>query len=506
MEYELHLFEALVNGPMPSILPIEEGTSYRSVLNKKHGSCEHVTVATFGRSGRKFVLKEKSIINSLNPSYEDISSQTNLFENVPADHLAREVLALLHIDKSNVKSVEVENKQGKSIVRIRQKIQCESLPEVEARYYYYCDVMRNEILRIKRHIQTAVFEFRTPKEIELYVHNMQQSLISLCFRALRQLLPGDQSTIYKTSTEFTDTDILKSCFISLERILRFLEKHYLKYVDENIQIPFRSSLIKTYRIAEKLELVKSALLSCGIDLALLRIIYVPLLKLNSISLKDRITYHELIYANTYLDAFYHEIKGSGSGLGLKQITDVLYLINYNSLDLQLYEVAAIKSSLDAVSGVTEKIDYLYHRLKLINQRSCRINIKFDPGLPSLKEQLSTWIEEEITYLNKHLLLEAKQAPINLFTETEKPKLQSVYTVAQLALFYRLQADAGIITNKLQTDIFKHIADNYKTSRTMDISPDSVKNRFYNIDHTAIEAVKEKTIELLNQLQIVQPDV
>ena len=40
---------------------------------------------------------------------------------------------------------------------------------------------------------------------------------------------------------------------------------------------------------------------------------------------------------------------------------------------------------------------------------------------------------------------------------------------------------------------------------VDISFDSVKNKFYNIDNTTIEIVKEKTIEILNQLKSLNPD-
>lgn len=506
MDYEFGLFDSVINGPLSPFRSSPTDTlKYRAHLAEKYPTCYFIILASFKRMGTKYILESKTVANSLNTSiYEGLSRQQDLFQEMPAEHLAFDVYKLLEIKEADVYSIEYLNQSTKSVLRIKQIMACEDLEPSEARYYYYADILRDETVRIKQEMQRAVFEFRKPKEIQLYIHNMQQSIINLSYQVLRLYSDKQLNTIYHPAETFTDVDILNCCFIALERLLRFFEKHYLKYIDENIQVPFRSSLIKLYRIPEKLERVKSCLLNAQINPALLKIVYTPLLKLNSISAEARITYRELIYCNTYLDAFYNGIKGNGESLNEAEITEVLHRVNYNSIDLYVYKIGAIKDRINEMETTPEKIDYLYHRLKLVNQRSCRVNIKYDPGLPNLKEQLSVWIEEEITYLNKHLALSSRPPTANLFTDQERPKLQSAFTVAQLALFYRVQADAGIITNRMQTDIFRHISENYRTSKAVDISADSVKNRFYNIDDTAIEAVRQKTIEILNQLKYVQP--
>jgi hypothetical protein len=505
MEYEFRLFESIINGPLSPFRAVISGLDYRTPLEQKHSSCHIITTATFKKQGKKYELHGKTVVNSLNPNvYKELSKQGDLFESIPTTHLAAEVLTALDIQPHDVSGMEVINNRHTTTLRIKQEIACSSIPDREARYYYYTDLINDEIVRIKQEMQKTVFEFRTPNEIELYIHNMQQSLINLCYQLLKQMGAGEQNNIYSTVHAFTKTDILNYCFIALEKLLRFLEKHYLKYLDGNIQIPFRSSLIKTYQIPEKLELVKAAILKATIDAGLLKIVYTPLLKLNSVGVGERITYRELIYCNTYLDAFYDEINSNDGTIHGQRIIELLYQVNYNCKDLQLHEINRLKERIAGMDQPAEKIDFLYHCLKLINQSNCHVTVKFDPRLPSLRTQISTWIEEEISYLSKHLALITKVQPVNLFSDQEKPKLQSGFTVAQLALFFRLQADAGIITHKAQIDIFKHIAENYKTSKAFDISPDSVKNRFYNIDSAAVEAVKEKTIEILNQLKAVQP--
>ena len=160
----------------------------------------------------------------------------------------------------------------------------------------------------------------------------------------------------------------------------------------------------------------------------------PFLKLSNLSIEGRISYKELIYFNTYLDAFYQTIKDNNNTIDEAQIKEIIYLINYNSIELQNLKTTIIKSSIDKIPDIAERIDYLYHTLKLISQRNCRLNISYDSNLPSLKEQIIKWVEEEITYLNKSIELKNNQEPINLFTDTEKTKIHSGFTVAQLAYF------------------------------------------------------------------------
>jgi hypothetical protein len=74
------------------------------------------------------------------------------------------------------------------------------------------------------------------------------------------------------------------------------------------------------------------------------------------------------------------------------------------------------------------------------------------------------------------------------------------TVAQLACFFKLQSDVGIISHKVQQDIFKHLADSYQTSNVSDISQGSIKNKFYNFDSSTIEMMKQKIIEMLNLIK------
>ena len=502
MNYEFQLFDKIIQGDLsPNSDKLKNSDDYNIALKQKYGQCYNLTIAIFKRNKSKFVLQSKSKINTLNPLAAKYSNpQKDLFQAMPVNELSSDVLKSLNLNASMIIDVEFMQHTNSTTLVIKEVLNWSDIEFKEAKYYYYNAILNEEVLRIKESIKEQVFVFKSSEKTEHYIHKLQQALINLCFRLMKLLNIKEQNEVYLPSENFSNTDILNLTFISLEELIRFFEKNYLNYIDQNIQIPYRSALVKIYNIDEKLALVKSTLLNSLINPALLQIVYIPFLKLGSIKNDERMTYKELIYLNTYLQAFYDEIKENDNTINEEQVIELVYRINYNSFEIQYYKTSLIKIEVDSIENIPDKIDYLYHRLKIVNQCRSRVNIAFDEGLTSLKDQITMWLEEEIKYLNKKNAISKTESDINLFSETEKIKIDTSLTVAQLALFFKLMSDVGIVTNKTQNDIFKHLAENYQTANASEISIGSIKNKYYNIENVSIELIKQKTIEMLNHLK------
>lgn len=501
MCYEFKLFDTIIDGEL--LFENNENKDlefYTHYLKQRHTNSFNLVSATFKKSKLKFTLQQSSVLNSLHPhAHKFYTEQLDLFQDMPINEVSNEVFALIHVLPQNVVSVHYKQLPSTTILHVKESITWESMSFAQAKYFYYNDIFKAEVNRIKEAIKLQVFNFSTEEDTVHYIHKLQQALINICYRLCKQLNIKEQNDIYKPAVNFTDTDILFLTFISLEDLLRFCEKNYFSYIDQNIRIPYKSSLFKIYKIDEKLEFVKEALLLANIPETLLRIIYEPFIKLNAALINERMSYKELIYLNTLLQAFYDEIIENNNTITEPQIHEILYQINYNAYDLQFYKTAFITNELQQIESLNDKIDYLYHRLKLVNQRRCRVHLAYDSSLASLKDQLTLWIEEEINYFNKKLAIHARQQPNNLFTETENTKIETSLTVAQLALFYKLQLDVGMIKNKVLNDVSKHLAESYQTTNAADISQSSIKKKFYNYDTSTIEVLKHKVIEILNQL-------
>lgn len=502
MKYELEIFDRIISGNLsPFADCFDDPIKFNKAIKEKNENCFNYIVGSFKKSGSKFVLVDKKVVSSLHPLAEKlITPQQNLFQVADLEIIAPDAYKILQLKKQNIVSVSYSRQPNKTVIFIKETRNCDEIPCNEAKYYYYNDLLKEEVLRIKKTIKESVFGYTSSEDIEQYIHKQQHALVNFCFQLMKLLDCEKHNDVYKPAINFTDIDILNNVFISLEELLRFFEKNYLKYIDGNIQIPYRSALVKIYDITEKLESVKSNLLNSDISAILLKCIYVPFLKLSAITIEERISYKELIYFNTYLTAFYDDMQNSEYSISESRIKEILYEVNFNSIDFFNLEIQSIQLKSNEHDSISDKIEYLYHCLKTVNQRHCKLHISFVPELSSLKQQLIFWIEEEICYLNKKIALNKSEQKVNLFSDEDKVKLQSGLTVAQLAFFFKLQADVGIISHKIQRDIFRHIAESYQTSKVIDISQDSIKNKFYNIDNTVVEVIKEKTIQILNQLK------
>ena len=71
------------------------------------------------------------------------------------------------------------------------------------------------------------------------------------------------------------------------------------------------------------------------------------------------------------------------------------------------------------------------------------------------------------------------------------------SVAQLSYFFGLLSQIGIFDSKNQSKLFRFIAANFKTKSTSILSEGSIKNKFYNVEATTVNKIREKLFELLN---------
>ena len=156
----------------------------------------------------------------------------------------------------------------------------------------------------------------------------------------------------------------------------------------------------------------------------------------------------------------------------------------------------IQNEIKDLQSNIDKIDYLYKVLKNYNQKQTRNFVKYNKNLPDLKTQIIGWIEEELEYLTKKIKLEANniaQTP----NKEDKIKFLTELSVAQLAYFFSILIETGIIKHKNQMDIFRFISDNFKTKNTDTISIDSIKVKYYNPETNTKQIIREKIIELLS---------
>jgi hypothetical protein len=501
MKYELALFERIINGDLS---PFHDDAvitpSYHQYLEEKHSSSYLFLVAKFKQSKAGVSMMEKNVTCSLHPGYEwHIVHQQHLFVT-GTQTLEPNILDAINIEVDAIVSASIQKRLNLTSIYLKLRHQHTALPTAEAKYYYYNSILKSEVARVKQSIKDAVFMLTTPDQIEEFIHKQQQAIITLSVKLMWMISQAKHHDIYRITTEFKEIDVLSLVYIRLEELLIFIERHYPKYLDGNVKIPFRSALLQMNNSLQKIETVNTVFSGTDIDPALIQIVKAPFSKLNLITLQSRITYRELIYANYYLDTLHDAILSNNNNITEPILRSLLYQLNYNALEFFNYEIENIKNNLSQMEVLGTQINHLLLCLKLNNQKICRANVYYDPSLPAIKAQLTTWLEEELNYLTRTSSLTDNTPNPN--NNLQKTKLPSSLTVAQLSLFFKVQNAVGLLPTKEPADIFNHIVTNYKTNNASDISFDSIRNKFYNLEQSSVDVVKGRLIEMLNYLNAI----
>jgi hypothetical protein len=251
-----------------------------------------------------------------------------------------------------------------------------------------------------------------------------------------------------------------------------------------------------YEIKPKLDFVRDSLLAKEINSDLLKILFEPILLLSTINLQNKITYYQFNYATEYVLELSQVLIDNPNHVNDSEIEEWLLDLNMNSLRFFDYKTTLIQKELDQFDSDVETLEFLYEKLKKFNQHRTKIKKSFFDKLPEIKVQICCWIEEEIEFINRKLNLEGKNNTV-IKPSIEKTKILIGLSVAQLSYFLNILMQTDIIKHNNQRDVFRMISENFKTSGTDSISMDSLSSKFYNVETSTKNTIKEKIIELLN---------
>lgn len=437
----------------------------------------------------KYTIKKP--IHNLHPKAAEIKGK----QCEPASEFEKYIPEILNDLGINHNDTNIRwcSKNDCNILYILQEIIISDLSN-ELRFFLYChQSLKNENDKIKKLNKETIFNFKSKERVEQYIHKKQYALENLANKLIKDINPINSSDIYRFSSNYDKIDCLKIAYIYLEKLLRFIEKEFKNYLNVNIQIPYRSILVKEFEITDKLKELKSRLLGSNINDQLLQLAYEPLLKISTINIQEKLTYYEFNYCSDFILVLHHQIDFED--ITEEKVKECLFDLNFNSLQFFKFLTFDILQELETQENNIQKIDVLYRLLKNYNQKQSRNFIKYKANLPSLKEQIISWIEEEIEYLTKKIKLEANQLT-NVSNNEEKIKFLTSLSVAQLSYFFGLLMETGIIKHKNQTDVFRFISENFKTTHSEKISVDSIKVKYYNVETSTKNSVREKIIELI----------
>ena len=348
----------------------------------------------------------------------------------------------------------------------------------------------NDKERIKKQFTLEVFNLVDEQRIRFYIQQHQATIIKLADLIFDYLQPGNTNNITYTKRENILFNLYEEIYIQLEDLLNFIEQHFHNYFSRDLKIPEMYRWKIAPEIGNGLKLIKTALQKAKVNNSLINVVCHPFE--DFVIAETKISYRELYYLKELQREVLLATDRKNSA-----ISSLMIYLNFNSIRFFNYYVTQFAELTIGIESDIGLIEYYSLKLKLLNQEPVKPGYVFKPKLPSIKDQIGTWITEELYFLEKRRQL---LTPVSL-PKTEDPavttKVQTSLSVAHLSLGLKLLLDAKVITNKNSTELMRMVARNFRTDRREKISEDSLRNKAYNIESGTVEGMKDVIIGLLN---------
>ncbi|WP_299432045.1 hypothetical protein [uncultured Aquimarina sp.] len=371
-------------------------------------------------------------------------------------------------------------------------------------YTYYDSLLSDTLKKVKRDIHNKVFQsINDPASIASIIQNHQILILNYGKIIEQNYLPDDKNEKYQISEEKSVTDIFKLTYQTLDSILNYLEVSFYKYLEPSLEIPYQRRLWYVHQKKERCRLLIAMLNALDIPIQLKEIICDPLYKIIDNNLSG-FTYEEKEYYDVYIKVLFKLV--SKDSIVVEEVYAVLMSLEFNTFKIFFYlRDEYISKRIKRTYGAQKKIGVLHQFLKDIKTTTVTSATKYNPNLPSLKEQLLIWIGEEINALQRTM----ESSSIELVKEKEETYKQNTkkvlkLSVSEISLITRLLYEQGMLEGS-KKKFFEFLSNTFKTHKTKVISPESLSNRYYSIPESTKTSVRKMLRSMLLKLDTIQSE-
>jgi hypothetical protein len=131
---------------------------------------------------------------------------------------------------------------------------------------------------------------------------------------------------------------------------------------------------------------------------------------------------------------------------------------------------------------------------LILQDVAISDLRYESRTEKVGDQLCSWVDAEIKLI-------AQIEPDDQGEHFKNPyKFKQKLNVLATALWYKLQYDTGLFDEDNLDVLAEKIARNCSSKQQSDISPGSIKTKFYTKDSVTIKTIEDLLVKMLDDLR------
>ena len=176
------------------------------------------------------------------------------------------------------------------------------------------------------------------------------------------------------------------------------------------------------------------------------------------------------------------------------LISALIRLGYNHQRFLGYCYRVVKEKTDAKVGRKAKLEELTRCKTLVLQDVAISDLRYESRAEKVADQLCSWIDAEIR-------LVAQIEPDDMGDTFKNPfKFRHKLSVLSTAMWYKLQYDHGLFDEESLDVLAEKISRNCASKQQSDISPGSIKTKFYTKDTATIKTVEDLLVKMLDDLR------
>jgi len=357
-------------------------------------------------------------------------------------------------------------------------------------FYHYDKDLFQETRKIIKKIDEDLFQFDTREQAIFYVEKIAIVIANYTSSIKEYFCVKDDLYQYK----FNDLkgDLLRLCFRYLEEIQSHIERTYTIYNEQAKPMAKRTQMMAIQGFAQTDQELSELLKSNKVNDKLQYIILHPIRQIKNSNNQREVSQQQVNYLK-YFGRELEKFLGSFEKVQEDQIIQQLYVLNFNNIALLSYICDNYQRLKEKIEDHRSLLDFLYSRLNELSRLPQNTHVAYNTDLISLKNQVQTWIEEEIEYLKQTIESKEKER----LKQGNGIKLKLNYSVDVISGFFRLLHDTGISDSGANNTV-KWITQNISSKNQPHISQQSIQRKFFD-KHTNKEPLKDIVIHLLNHL-------
>lgn len=325
----------------------------------------------------------------------------------------------------------------------------------------FADQSREELERVRTLLIESVLDRSKIKDKQHYVKLNQGMLIRLL----------DKLYAYRQKQGINDKVLhLYDVIIKhLESTLDFIEDFFSNYFDRNEKVPIGYLTVSIGELSKQLEILKKKALAS--DPSVQSLVNILASHFNSFCNKRKTsaTYNDLMYQKDLMhELLKRNVLGSESS-----IEDILFYFNYNDDSYVAYLYKKLTAVINNLPGKKDKIETLRFEQKRMNQIITKPHFAFSYAMPSLKEQINHWIEEEVRFLERdHGHLVTNDSGLHV----SKPEVcvQVPFKGSEIYLLGKAFIDAGGAPGETYKSLFEKTGSHLSNKNQKGFSPESLR--------------------------------